>query len=166
MTTPQRLVVKELFRTPEGGPEDRLAFEEGVNVIVGPPNTGKTKWLSMLDYVLGNDGVPEEVFGEDIAEKYETVTARLVVAGEELEVQRRWKEVGAKGKVFVNGEPLALKDFLHDLLARLSIPVLHYPQGNPLGQRTWPELGWRSLYRNRTIRDEKPPERSLFPDFS
>lgn len=148
MTTSQRLVVKELFRTPEAGPEDRLAFEEGVNVIVGPPNTGKTKWLSMLDYVLGNDGVPEEVFGEDVAEKYETVTARLVVAGEELEVQRRWKEVGAKGKVFVNGEPLALKDFLHGLLARLSIPVLHYPQGNPLGQRTWPELGWRSLYRH------------------
>jgi len=148
MTTPPRLVVKELYRTPEAGPEDRLEFEEGVNVIVGPPNTGKTKWLQMLDYVLGNDGVPEDVFGEDVAEKYETITARLVVAGEELEVQRRWKEVGAKGKVFVNGEPSALKDFLHDLLARLSIPVLHYPQGNPLGQRTWPELGWRSLYRH------------------
>ncbi|MFO1043284.1 MAG: hypothetical protein U0941_15935 [Planctomycetaceae bacterium] len=148
MTTPLRLVVKEIYRTPETGPEDRLEFKEGVNVIVGPPNTGKTKWLQMLDYVLGNDGVPEDVFGEDVAEKYDTITARLVVSGEELEVQRRWKESGAKGKVFVNGEPSAIKDFLHDLLARLSIPVLHYPQGNPLGQRTWPELGWRSLYRH------------------
>jgi hypothetical protein len=148
MTTPLRLVVKEIYRTPETGPEDRLELKEGVNVIVGPPNTGKTKWLQMLDYVLGNDGVPEDVFGEDVAEKYETITARLVVSGEELEVQRRWKESGAKGKVFINGEPSSIKDFLHDLMARLSIPILHYPQGNPLGQRTWPELGWRSLYRH------------------
>lgn len=148
MTIPLRLVVKEIYRTPEFGPEDRLEFKEGVNVIVGPPNTGKTKWLQMLDYILGNEGSPEDVFGEDVAEKYETITARIVVSGEELEIQRRWKESGAKGKVFVNGTPALIKDFLHDLLARLRIPVLHYPQGNPLGQRTWPELGWRSLYRH------------------
>lgn len=148
MTTPRQFMVTELVRTPEAGPEDRLELKEGVNVVVGPPNTGKTKWLQMLDFVLGNDGVAEEVFGEDIAEKYETITARFVVAGEELEVQRRWKEPGAKGKVFLNSEMIALKDFLHDLLARLGIPVLHYPQGNPLGQRTWLELGWRSLYRH------------------
>jgi chromosome segregation ATPase len=141
-------MLTELCRTPETGPEDRIEFTKGVNVIVGAPNTGKTKWLQMLDYVLGNDGPAEDVFGEDVAEKYETVTARLLIAGEELEVQRRWKEAGAKGKVFLNGETMALKDFLHDLLARLGIPVLHYPQGNPLGQRTWPELGWRSLYRH------------------
>jgi hypothetical protein len=148
MTASQRLIIRELYRTPEAGPEDRLEFKDGVNVIVGPPNTGKTKWLQMLDYVLGNDGVPDDVFGEEVAAKYETVTARIIVAGEELEVQRRWKETGVKGKVFVNGEPSALKDFLHDLLSRLGTPVLHYPQGNPLGQRTWPELGWRSLYRH------------------
>ena len=148
MKISQRLVVKELHRTPETGPEDRLEFKDGVNVIVGPPNSGKTKWLQMLDYVLGNDSVPGDVFGEEVAAKYDTVTARLIVGGEELEVQRRWKESGVKGKVFVNGEPTVLRDFLHNLLARLSTPVLHYPQGNPLGQRTWPELGWRSLYRH------------------
>ena len=148
MTTSQRFMITQLARTPETGPDDLLEFKEGVNVIVGPPNTGKTKWLQMLDYVLGNDGVPEDVFGEDLAEKYETITAHLIVAGQELQVQRRWKEAGAKGKVFLNGEPMALKEFLHDLLARLGIPILHYPQGNPLGQRTWPELGWRSLYRH------------------
>ena len=148
MTAPNRFMVCNLVRTPEVGPEDRIDFKEGVNVVVGPPNTGKTKWFQMLDYVLGNDGVAEDVFGEDVAEKYEAIAARLLIAGEEVEVQRRWKEAGAKGKVFLNGESMAVKDFLHDLLSRLGIPVLHYPQGNPLGQRTWPELGWRSLYRH------------------
>jgi len=148
MTISGNLFVKELVRTPKLGPEDHLSFVAGVNVIVGAPNTGKTKWLQMLDYVLGNDGVPEDVFGEDIAGKYEAITAHLCVAGEELTVERRWKELGSRGKVFVNGEPWIMKDFLHDLLRRLGIPVLHYPQGNPLGQRTWPELGWRSLYRH------------------
>lgn len=148
MTAPKRFMVCNLVRTPEVGPEDRIDFKEGVNVVVGPPNTGKTKWFQMLDYVLGNDGVAEEVFGEDVAEKYEAITARLLVAGEEIEVQRRWKEAGAKGKVFLNGESMAVKEFLPDLLSRLGIPILHYPQGNPLGQRTWPELGWRCLYRH------------------
>ncbi len=146
--TSERLIVKELYRTPESGPEDRLTLEEGVNVIVGPPNTGKTKWLQMLDYVLGNDGPPVDTIGEDIAEKYDTITAHLVVAGAELEIQRRWKEPGTKGKIFKNGEPLVVREFLHDLMGRLNIPVLHYPQGNPIGLRTWPELGWRSLYRH------------------
>lgn len=148
MTATKRLVVRELYRTPEYGPEDRLEFKEGVNVIVGPPNTGKTKWLQMLDYILGNDGIPNDIFGEDVAEKYETINARLSVAGEELDVQRRWKEPGTKGKILLNGVPLPVKDFVHSLLKRLDVPVLHYPQGNPLGQRTWRELGWRSLYRH------------------
>jgi energy-coupling factor transporter ATP-binding protein EcfA2 len=148
MTASNRFMVRQLVRTPELGSEDRIDFKEGVNVVVGPPNSGKTKWFQMLDYVLGNDGVADDVLGEDVAEKYETVTARLLVAGEEIEVQRRWKEAGAKGKVFLHGGFMLVKDFLHDLLSRLGIPILHYPQGNPLGQRKWPELGWRSLYRH------------------
>ena len=41
-----------------------------------------------------------------------------------------------------------VREFVRNLLDRLSIPILHYPQGNPYGQRAWPELGWRSLYRH------------------
>ncbi len=100
MTTPQGFMVLELVRTPEIGPEDRIEFKNGVNVVVGAPNTGKTKWLQMLDYILGNDGPAEDVFGEDVAEKYETVTARLLVAGEELEVRRGWKEAAQRARCF------------------------------------------------------------------
>ncbi len=148
MTAAKFFSVKELSRLPEQGPEDRLAFQPGVNVVVGPPNTGKTKWLQLLDYLLGNEASAEDALGEDVAQKYDSATATLSVAGEELVVQRRWKEAGSKGKVYLNGTSIPVKEFLHGLMERVGIPIIHYPQGNPYGERTWPELGWRSLYRH------------------
>lgn len=140
--------IKELSRLPEHGPEDRLAFTTGVNVVVGPPNTGKTKWLQILDYLMGNDGKPEEVLGDEVFAKYDSAEALLVVAGQEIRVERRWKQAGARTKVFVDENSLSLKDYLGALMDRLSIPMIHYPQGDPYGDRTWPELGWRGLYRH------------------
>jgi hypothetical protein len=145
---PPTVWIKELSRQPEHGPEDRLAFTTGVNVVVGPPNTGKTKWLQILDYLMGNDGRPEEVLGDEVFAKYDLAEALLVVSGQEMRVQRRWKQAGARTKVFVDDDSLNLKDYLGALMTRLSIPVIHYPQGDPYGDRTWPELGWRSLYRH------------------
>jgi hypothetical protein len=147
VTAVRTLVVQQLLRTPVQGPEDRLALRPGVNVIVGAPNTGKSKWLRMLDYLMGDDGKPEEVF-EELHDKYDTVEAVCQLANEEVVIERRWKEAGVKGKVFVNGEPILLKEFRVLLMERLAIPIVHYPQGNPYGPRSWPELGWRSLYRH------------------
>ena len=58
------LIIRELSRCPEHGSEDRLHLVPGVNLIVGAPNTGKTQWMKMLDFLLGDDGKPEELFGE------------------------------------------------------------------------------------------------------
>jgi hypothetical protein len=148
MTPPRTFSVVELVRTPELGPEDRLSFVTGVNVIVGMPNTGKSKWLQMLNYLLVSEDSPADAFGEDIAAKYTSLKAKLVVAGEVMEVERRWDAGNPKNRVYVNGDKSTVKDFLLLLHERLDIPVLHYPQGNPLSPRAWPELGWRSLYRH------------------
>lgn len=87
--TSKTVVIRELSRSPEQGPEDRLVFEPGVNVLVGVPNTGKTKWLRMLDYLFGDDGTPDEVFGDDIAAKYQSVRVSLTVAGQDVVIERR-----------------------------------------------------------------------------
>lgn len=142
------LIVNELVRFPENGHEDRLALTSGVNVLVGMPNTGKSKWLQMLNYLLVSEDAPADVFGEDVASKYTSIRGILTLAGESLEVERRWGSNTPKSRIFVNGEARNIKEFLLDVQHRLGIPLLHYPQGNPLGQRTWPELGWRSLYRH------------------
>lgn len=148
MSGGRTVIVNELLRTPESGPEDHLKLTPGVNVLVGPPNTGKTKWLQMLDFIFGNDEDAASVFGEDVARKYTSVHTRMTVAGETWEVERGWESGTPKNRVVVNGESTNVRNFLHRLLEQLSIPVLHYPQGNPYGQRSWPELGWRSLYRH------------------
>ena len=146
--TKRTFVVNELVRSPQGGPEDRLELTPGVNVIVGIPNTGKSKWLQMLNYLLVSEDAPADVFGEIVASKYTSIRGMLTVAGESLEVERRWDSSTPKSRIFVNGEATNIKEFLLDLHHRLDIPLLHYPQGNPLGPRTWPELGWRSLFRH------------------
>lgn len=86
------LLIRELSRAPQQGPEDKLALEPGVNVVVGPHNSGKSKWFRMLDYLLGDDGKPEEVFGEDLVEKYNSAKAVLSIGGEDITVERRWNE--------------------------------------------------------------------------
>lgn len=154
MTAPRTFVINELVRSPEHGPEDRLTFNAGVNVLVGSPNTGKSKWLQMLNYLLVSDDAAADAFGEVLAAKYTSLKGTLTVAGKVLEVERRWDASTPKNRVVVNGEPSTVKEFLLQLQSLLGIPVLHYPQGNPLGQRTWPELGWRSLYRHMYRRQQ------------
>jgi hypothetical protein len=154
MTAPRTLVVTELVRSPEQGPEDRLTFTTGVNVLVGLPNTGKSKWLQMLNYLLVSEDAPADAFGEVAAAKYTSIKGTLCVAGEAMEVERRWDSAMPKNRIIVNGEPSTIKEFLLLLQNRLGIPVLHYPQGNPLGQRSWPDLGWRSLYRHMYRRQQ------------
>lgn len=142
------LIVHQLVRFPQQENEDMLAFEPGVNVIVGPPNTGKTKWLSMLDYLFGDPDSPEDSLGEDIADKYNAIQAQVSISGETLNLERRWGERGARTKVFVNEDPLTDMAFQEFLMGKLGIPIIHYPQGNPYGPRAWPLLSWRGMYRH------------------
>ena len=142
------MTIQELVRVPESGPEERLAFTPGVNVIVGPPNTGKTKWLAMLDYLLGDRDKPENAFGSDLVEKYRSARATLKVGDRSIQIERRWKEPGLLTKVLVDGQTVSVDDFSVYMLQSLNVPVLHYPQGNPYGDRAWKMLGFRSLYRH------------------
>ena len=148
MTKPN-LQVRELRRFPsEPGRADHLVLQPGVNVLVGPPNTGKSQWLRTLDLLLGSDKRPEDILAEVVYESYDSAEALVTIGEEELLLARRWKEPGAKTKIFVNEEPWDLTAFSHLLYDRLRIPVVHYPQGNAYGPRTWPELSWRSILRH------------------
>jgi hypothetical protein len=142
------LIILEISREGGGRDEGGLAFTHGVNVLVGPPNAGKSKWLETVDYLLGDDVSAAERSEDDIFAKYESARATLQISGELVAVERRWKEQGAMNKVYVNGQAIALEDYRSLLMEKLSIPSVHYPQGNPYGPRTWPEIGWRSIMRH------------------
>lgn len=146
--TAKNLFVKSLTRFPTIDQSDDLTFTLGVNVIVGPPNTGKTKWLNMLDYLMGNPDRPEDAFGEDLSAKYEAIRGVFDISGEEIIIERRWKEHGTRGKVFINGQAINAGEFSSFILDKLNIPILRIPKGNPYGDNTWPELSWRMLLRH------------------
>jgi predicted nucleic acid-binding Zn-ribbon protein len=142
------LQIRKLIRLPQSSPADELVFKPGVNVIVGKPNTGKTKWLNMLDYVMGDLGQPEDAFGQGLAEKYDSIRAIIRIGDNEHCLERRWKQQGMKGKVLIDGAPLAASEFSQYMLKELGIPILHFPKGSPYLERAWPELSWRTLLRH------------------
>ena len=145
------LSVGRLQRRLSTGTYESLQFEPGVNILVGRPNTGKTKWLQTLDYLLGDPGghpFEDAEETEGLAAKYDAASAELLIGAESLQIERRWTERNNKGKVFVDGEAMVAKDFQHYLMEKLGIPLLHFPKGNPMSGQTWPELSFRMLLRH------------------
>jgi hypothetical protein len=148
MTT-KTLMIKQLSRFPKTGDFDELNFKPGVNILVGESSTGKTQWLRMLSFLMGDrDSNPFNAFDEKLVNKYDSVRGVFTIDGEEVILERHWKQAGNRGKVFINGSPIRAEDFSSYFLSRLQIPTLKYPKGNPLSPRTWPELSWRSLLRH------------------
>lgn len=143
------LSIGRLERRFSTGGVESLQFEPGVNVLVGPPNAGKTKWLQTLDYLLGDTGEnPFEKIEEGLHDKYDAAAVELLIGEERLWIERRWQEVGSKTKVYVDGDGKAARDFQLFLMEKLSIPQLNFPKGNPMSGQTWPELSFRMLLRH------------------
>jgi hypothetical protein len=144
------LSVRRIERRLATGDIEGLDLRPGVNVLVGRPNTGKTKWLQTLDFLLGDpDDNPYEGGEESgLSEKYDAAAAELLIGDQKVRIERRWREPGSKGKVFVGDEGMPAREFQRWLSARLGIPLLHFPKGNPMSGQTWPELTFRMLLRH------------------
>ncbi|WP_421566744.1 hypothetical protein [Ochrobactrum sp. EDr1-4] len=144
------LSITSIDRRLATGNVETLEFRTGVNVFVGPPNTGKTKWLQTLDFLLGDTGANpyEAADSEGLAEKYDAAGAWLQIGDDAFRIERRWNEPGAKGKVFIDDEGMLARDFQHWIMEKLAIPLVNFPKGNPMSGQTWPELSFRSLLRH------------------
>jgi len=77
------IIIESVRRVPVDGEAEELLLEPGVNLIVGPPNAGKSKWLSFIDFVLGDTDPPEETLGPELAEKYCSASVAVRVFGAE-----------------------------------------------------------------------------------
>jgi hypothetical protein len=144
------LSILRLDRQLANGEIEHLDFKPGVNLLVGLPNTGKTKWFQTLDFLLGDDGQNPFEGAEEtgLDKKYDAAGANIVIGEKSFRIDRRWRKAGAKGKVLVDEQEMATSDFQHWLMKKLGIPVLHYPKGNPMSGQHWPGLSFRSLLRH------------------
>ncbi|MBI2567870.1 MAG: hypothetical protein HYV63_12635 [Candidatus Schekmanbacteria bacterium] len=142
------LIIKTLSRERGDGGHESLTFSKGVNLIVGPPNSGKSAWLKMLDYLFGDPDPPQDAFTSELAEKYVAVSADMQIGDKALTLQRRWDQQGFRSKILVNGDAISVDDLSDLILNHLDMPNLHFPKGNPYSERTWPRLSWRILMRH------------------
>lgn len=144
------LTVAGLERRLATGKVEALKFQPGVNLMVGRPNTGKTKWLETLDFLLGDSGDNPFAGAEEagLADKYDAAAAQLIVGEKSVRIERRWRESGSKTKIFVNDQGMPAREFQHWLMDQLGIPRLNFPKGNPMSGQTWPELSFRMLLRH------------------
>jgi hypothetical protein len=144
-----RLIIEQIGRTRTDGQVEAIKLKEGVNAIVGPQNTGKSTWLRMLDFLMGETESVAAKFDEVVVEKYQAVSALMRFGDEVIELEREWTDEGRRSRTKLNGDHVNAGDVQQLFLERLGIPQLRYPQGNVLGSdRTWPALGWRSLLRH------------------
>jgi rubrerythrin len=151
--TANTLNVLRLARVDRAGTEEVLEFHRGLNVVVGKENAGKTKWLTFLDFLLGDTDSPEEALGDE-ALKYNAVSASISISGEIHSLERRWDQYGTKGKIVIDGVPIRDSEFSKEFLTLLNIPILHYPKGDRYQPARWNELSWRNLLRHIYRRED------------
>jgi hypothetical protein len=140
--------LKRLTRYPKAASGDELLFTAGVNVMVGDKDSGKSTWLRMFDYLLGNDDKPTEAFGEAVATAYESIEAEVQLGAETVILRRAWTASAPRTKMMWNDSPINVADLSDLLLEKLEIPKLHYPKGDPYAERAWPPLSFRTLLRH------------------
>ena len=75
--------IRRLTLVGRGVPNAEVQFYEGLNVVSGPSDTGKTFIIQCIDYMLGGKDIPEPI---PEAAKYETVHLTLSVSVDDEEV--------------------------------------------------------------------------------
>lgn len=75
--------IRRLTLVGRGVPNAEVQFNEGLNVVSGPSDTGKTFIVQCIDYMLGGKDVPEPI---PEAAQYETVRLTLSVSVDDDEV--------------------------------------------------------------------------------
>ena len=53
--------IRRLTLVGRGVPDAEVTFKEGLNVVSGPSDTGKTFIVQCIDYMLGGKDMPEPI---------------------------------------------------------------------------------------------------------
>lgn len=143
------LYIKEINRITVDGEVETLSLDRGINLLYGDPNTGKTFWIQLLDFLLGDRGTIEDAFSNDetLLDKYTAVNAVIEIEGIDYIIERNWNEPGKKTKIKLKDEYLSPDDFSKEICELLNIELLHIPKGNPY-VNTWPQLSFRMMLRH------------------
>lgn len=93
--------IRRLTLVGRGVTNAEVQFHEGLNVVSGPSDTGKTFIVQCIDYMLGGKDVPASI---PEAAQYETVRLTLNTSNDDKEVVLERSIRGGDFKLFVPGE--------------------------------------------------------------
>jgi len=139
--------IVNIHRTTIDGQDEALHFVSGVNILVGLPNSGKTTWLSMLDYVFGDQDSPVKAMGK-VAAKYKAIRVELLLGARTVHLERRWGASEVQSMTWIDGVGHNHEEFADKFLKVLNWPLLRFPPGSPYAPKQWSRLSWRMLYRH------------------
>lgn len=97
--------IRRLTLVGRGVPNAEVQFREGLNVVSGPSDTGKTFIVQCIDYMLGGKDVPESI---PEASQYEIVRLTLSVSVDDDEVVLERSIRGGYFKLFRPGQADAI----------------------------------------------------------
>lgn len=160
-----RLIIKTVERTATSGEKEQLSLRRGINLLIGPSNSGKTRWLQMLDFLFGKEREARVFLGDEIAAKYTSIAAVISIGGKDHKLERQWRDPRVSEYVSVDGQTRDSRQLSEFFLKGVKIPALRFPRSRALGEYTWVELGWRVLLRHiyrqekywSDIADRQPP---------
>lgn len=104
----KKMILTKLTLSGQGKQDAHLSFTNGLNVISGDSDTGKTYAFQCLDYMLGKENPPKDILE---AHGYSIITLEFKVENESYKIQRRIGE--NKFIVFHNNNTSALS-YKHD----------------------------------------------------
>ena len=90
-----RIIIKELILAGKGKQDAVLSFKQGLNVIAGDSDTGKTFILQCIDYAFGASDRPKSI---EEASGYSKIILAFDVEGDNFRIERR---IGEKKVLFI-----------------------------------------------------------------
>ena len=129
--SPRSLILRRIDRRIKGtGETERLELRPGVNLISGPPNSGKSVWMRMLDFTLGDDKPFRRRFNTEILHKYDRVDAFATAGQDEYSICRSWEpHTEGERRIQLAERSLGAKRFQEVLMRSLGIPLVTILRG-------------------------------------
>jgi hypothetical protein len=137
----------QITRFQNVGEPERISFKPGVNLLVGAPNSGKSVWLQMLDFMLGDHISFGKRFSHEIEYKYSRIEAEVWINDQPHVMNRLCWPSAENASAMIDGRSVGARGIQRFIEKSLGIPQLFFPRG--LGtRRQWNELSWRMLMRH------------------
>lgn len=147
--------ITRVSMTAPDGEIDEIAFAKNATEVVGPRNSGKTTYLRVVDYCLGNDDSAAAALGADVAGRYDVYRLDLELAGTPHQIERRPNEYGYAGRIFVDGTEILQSEFSDWILLRLGWPAIRIPKArDPRNATSTVPLTFRTLLRHLYRRED------------